>query len=153
MDYVVKHKKIISDLKKTYNFWMIGLQYHLKVRTVLFRRRKLIKAKVKGKTVMRDKVKIPNSLQPTVKRQARHNTNRAGNLQYVDNPYAPGGAKFGFNFVTGRAPVSNQALAGLSKAADVNSSLNQRGRRGGGDEKPFVRRGGSHYQRVGRFGN
>lgn len=35
-DYVVKHKKIVSDLKKTYNCWMIGLRYHLKVRTVLF---------------------------------------------------------------------------------------------------------------------
>lgn len=92
-DYVVKHKKIVSDLKKTYNCWMIGLRYHLKVRTVIFRRRKLIKSKVKGKTVVKDKVKIPNSLQPLVERQARHKADRAGDLQYVDNPYAPGGPK------------------------------------------------------------
>lgn len=65
-DYVVKHKKIISDLKKTYNCWMIGLQYRLKVRTVIFRRRKLTKSRVKGKTFLKDKVKIPNAMQPLV---------------------------------------------------------------------------------------
>lgn len=35
-DYVTQHKRIVSDLKKTYNCWMIGLRYHLKVRTVIF---------------------------------------------------------------------------------------------------------------------
>lgn len=71
-DYVIKHKKIVSDLKKTYNCWMIGLRYHLKVQTVIFRRRKLMKSKVKGRTVLKDKVKIPNGLQPVIERQARH---------------------------------------------------------------------------------
>lgn len=154
-DYVVKHKKIVSELKKTYNCWMIGLRYHLKVRTVIFRRRKLIKSKVKGKTVLKDKVKIPNGLQPMVERQARHDADRAGDLQYVDNPYAPGGAKYGFNFATGRAPVPGQNTTGSAKVAEeaVTPSLNHRGRRGGSGQKPYVGRVNSHYPRVGRYGN
>lgn len=137
-DYVVKHKKIVSDLKKTYNFWMIGLHYHLKVRTVIFRRRKLIKSKVKGKTVLKDKVKIPNGLQPLVERQARHDADRAGDLQYVDNPYAPGGPKYGFNFATGRIQGLGQATPVVSKPVEEPSASapNHRGKRGGIPQRP-----------------
>lgn len=151
----MKHKKIVSDLKKTYNCWMIGLRYHLKVRTVIFRRRKLIKSKVKGKTVVKDKVKIPNGLQPLVERQARHDADRAGDLQYVDNPYAPGGAKFGFNFATGRAPASGQNLNGGAKAAEDLTliSSSHRGRRAGNGQKPYAKRGNFQYARMGRYGN
>lgn len=154
-DYVVKHKKIVSDLKKTYNCWMIGLRYHLKVRTVIFRRRKLIKSKVKGKTVLKDKVKIPNGLQPLVERQARHDADRAGDLQYVDNPYAPGGPKFGCNFATGRAPVTSNAVVTTTKAVEDNTALqsNQRGRRGIGGQRPYARRSNLPYARPNRFGN
>lgn len=153
-DYVVKHKKIVSDLKKTYNCWMIGLRYHLKVRTVIFRRRKLIKSKVKGKTVLKDKVKIPNGLQPMVERQARHDADRAGDLQYVDNPYAPGGPKFGYNFATGRPPVTNNAVAINAKPADDSTAqqASQRGRRGSGPPRQYVRRNHVPHQRVNRYG-
>lgn len=151
-DYVVKHKKIVSDLKKTYNCWMIGLRYHLKVRTVIFRRRKLIKSKVKGKTVLKDKFLIPNGLQPLVERQARHDADRAGDLQHVDNPYAPGGVKFGFNFATGRPSAANQTVLAPVKALE-DSSTNLRGKRGGLNQKPFVRRNNFAYPRLGRFGN
>lgn len=152
-DYVVKHKKIVSDLKKTYNCWMIGLCYHLKVRTVMFRRRKLIKLKVNGKTVIKDKVKIPNGLQPTVERQARHDADRAGDLQYVDNPYAPGGAKFGFNFATGRAQVTSQGTAATAKVPEESTaqSLANRGKRGNGSQRPYARRGSFMYPRGNRF--
>lgn len=139
-DYVVKHKKIVSDLKKTYNCWMIGLRYHIKVRTVIFRRRKLITSKVRGKTVLKDKVKIPNGLQPLVERQARHDADRAGDLQHVDNPYAPGGVKFGFSFSTGRALVPHQNTSTSEKQADDKSGLGvgNRGRRGGAGGKPYT---------------
>lgn len=158
-DYVVKHKKIVSDLKKTYNCWMIGLRYHIKVRTVIFRRRKLIKSKVKGKTVLKDKVKIPNSLQPMVERQARHDTDRAGDLQHVDNPYTPGGVKFGFSFSTGRAPVTQQIASTLEKQVEDKSGLGigHRGRRGGAGGKPYVKRpffgnvGGNRYRNSGNY--
>lgn len=151
-DYVVKHKKIVSDLKKLYNCWMIGLRYHLKVRTVIFRRRKLIKSRVKGKTVLQDKVKIPNGLQPMVERQAKHDTERVGDLQFVDNPYAPGGVKFGFSFSTGRAQVPTSAAVTADKAGEggTPSQLGIRGRRGIGNRKPFVRGGGPTYQRYHR---
>lgn len=142
-DYIVKHKKIVSDLKKSYNCWMIGLRYHLKVRTVIFRRRKLIKSKFKGKTILKDEVKIPNGLQSTVEMQARHKADRAGDLQYVDNPYAPGGPKFGFNFLTGRASVASAASRVTEKTGDHRDLLNQatqRGKRGGTSVRPFVRR-------------
>lgn len=141
-DYVVKHKKIVSDLKKTYNCWMIGLRYHIKVRTVIFRRRKLIKSKVKGKTVLKDKVKIPNGLQPLVERQARHEADRAGDLQYIDNPYAPGGAKFGFSFSTGRPPVGLQQGGVIEKSLEERSALTvgQRGRRGGTGGKTYFKK-------------
>lgn len=154
-DYVSKHKKIVSDLKKTYNCWMIGLRYHLKVRTVIFRRRKLIKSKVKGKTVLKDKVKIPNGLQPLVERQARHDADRAGDLQYVDNPYAPGGPKHGFNFSTGRAPVVNQGVLTSGKSVETPGlhQASQRGRRAGAIQKPYVRRPGFAYPRFNWFGN
>lgn len=154
-DYVVKHKKIVSDLKKTYNCWMIGLRYHLKVRTVIFRRRKLIKSKVKGKTVLKDKVKIPNGLQPLVERQARHDADRAGDLQHTDNPYAPGGAKFGFSFSTGRAVVLLHSAVVSEKALEEKSaaSTTLRGRRGGVSNRPYPKRTFYGYPRVNRFGN
>lgn len=141
-DYVVKHKRIVSDLKKTFNCWMIGLRYHIKVRTVIFRRRKLIRSKVKGKTVLKDKVKIPNGLQPLVERQARHDADRAGDLQYVDNPYAPGGPKYGFSFSTGRPLVTTQSVVSAEKTAEEKQgpSANLRGRRGQYSNKPYVRR-------------
>lgn len=151
-DYVVKHKKIVSDLKKVYNCWMIALRYHLKVRTVIFRRRKLIKSKVRGKTVVQDKVKIPNGLQPTVERQAKHDAERAGDLQFVDNPYAQGGAKSGFNFTTGRPQVLNSIVVGPEKTVEATNAgqLGLRGRRGVGNRKPFARGGGPTYQRYHR---
>lgn len=151
-DYVVKHTKIVSDLKKTYNCWMIGLRYHLKVRTVIFRRRKLIKSKVKGKTVVKDKVKIPNSLQPLVERQARHKADRAGDLQYVDNPYAPGGPKYGFKFTTGRAPVTAQTTAQVAKPVEPSGSASsmQRGKRGGFAPKPYLKQPMGAYPRYSR---
>lgn len=154
-DYVAKHKKIVSDLKKTYNCWMIGLRYHLKVRTVIFRRRKLIKSKVKGKTILKDKVKIPNGLQPLVERQARHDADRAGDLQYVDNPYAPGGPKFGFNFATGRASVtaSTNTLAVKNTDNTGSAAYNQRGKRAGSTQRPYGKRQPFTYPRFNRFGN
>lgn len=141
-DYIVQHKKIVSDLKKTYNCWMIGLRYHLKVQTVIFRRRKLIRTKVKGKTTVKDKVKIPDGLQPSVERQARHNADRAGDLQFVDNPYAVGGPKFGFNFTTGRQIAQSTALI-VKEKASVSAQAAQpvyRGSRAGGVRRPQVRR-------------
>lgn len=154
-DYVVKHKKIVSDLKKTYNCWMIGLRYHLKVRTIIFRRRKLIKSKVKGKNVLKDKVKIPNGLQPLVERQARHDADRAGDLQYTDNPYAPGGVKFGFSFSTGRAVVPSQSIGVTEKQLEDKSGSEaaQRGRRGGVSNRPYPKRPFYGYPRANRFGN
>lgn len=153
-DYVVKHKKIVSDLKKQYNCWMIGLRYHSKVRTVIFRRRKLVKTKVKGRTVIQDTVKIPNGLQQNVERQARHDADRAGDLQYVDNPYAPGGAKFSYNFVTGR-PTASGTIAVVSEkpkegSATIGAGL--RGKRGMGFKKPYMKRFNYTYQHYGRQG-
>lgn len=154
-DYVVKHKKIVSDLKKTYNCWMIGLRYHLKVRTVIFRRRKLIKSKVRGKTVVKDKVKIPNGLQPLVERQARHDADRAGDLQHTDNPYAPGGVKFGFSFSTGRPSVSSQSTSIVERPTGEKQgqSVGHRGKRGGLGNKPYVKRPFFGYPRMDRFSN
>lgn len=139
-DYVVQHKKIVSDLKKSYNCWMIGLRYHLKVRTVIFRRRKLIKSKIKGKSVLKDKVKIPNGLQPGIERQARHDADRAGDLQFVDNPYAVGGPKFGHNFATGRQQVVAGAPATVDRSGDGFQTPGYRGKRGNGYKKPFVKK-------------
>lgn len=153
-DYIVKHKKIISDLKKSYNCWMIALRYHLKVRTVIFRRRKLIKSKVKGKTALKDKVKIPNGLQPSVEQQARHEADRAGDLQHVDNPYAPGGPKYGFNFATGRQQVGNKSSAIVEKTLEsrvLPSQAVQRGKRAGASGRPFMRRQNPNYFRGGRY--
>lgn len=154
-DYIVKHKKILLDLKKTYNFWMIGLRYHLKVQTVIFRRRKLIKSKVKGKTVLKDKVKIPNGLQPMVEREARHDADRAGDLQYADNTYAPGGPKFGYNFATGRPSVTNNAVATTTKPVEDSTAqqASQWGKRGSGAQRPYARRSIVPYQRLNRYGN
>lgn len=149
-DYVVQHKKIVSDLKKTYNCWMIGLRYHLKVRTVIFRRRKLIKTKVKGKTVLKDRVKIPNGLQPQVERQARHDADRAGDLQYVDNPYAIGGPKHGFNFATGRQNTMAAAATTADKAAATAASPGGRGRRGSAFRKPYAKKFGYPVNRYNR---
>lgn len=150
-DYVVKHKTIVSDLKKNYNCWMIGLRYHLKVRTVIFRRRKLIKSKVKGKTVLKDTVKIPNGLQPMVERQARHDADRAGDLQFTDNPYAVGGVKFGFDFSTGRPSVGGRVVTPITKAVDEEQGGGLRGKRGTGGRRSFIRRYNATYQQGGRF--
>lgn len=141
-DYIVQHKKIVSDLKKTYNCWMIGLRYHLKVRTVIFRRRKLIKTKVRGKTSVKDKVKIPNGLQPSVERQARHDADRAGDLQFIDNPYALGGQKFGFNFSTGRQIVPSGTSHAKERQTEPNTTYSPgyRGNRAGAGKKPYARR-------------
>lgn len=149
----MKHKKIVSNLKKTYNCWMIGLRYHIKVRTVIFRRRKLIRSKVKGKTVLKDKVKIPNGLQPTVEQQARHDADRAGDLQYTDNPYASGGAKFGFDCSIGRAQVGSRAIVPPTKVVDedVSTQAGLRGRRGNGGRRPYVRRSNYPFQPGSRF--
>lgn len=153
-DYVVQHKKIVSDLKKTYNCWMIGLRYHLKVRTVIFRRRKLVKTKVKGKTVLKDKVKILNGLQEPVERQARHDADRAGDLQYVDNPYAAGGPKYGFDFATGRQMVTKPTAAPTVKEKAGESSAigypGYRGNRAGTGKKPYVRRFNQAFNRFPR---
>lgn len=150
-EYIVKHKKIVSDLKKSYNCWIIGLWYHLiKVWTVIFCRRKLIKSKVKGRTVMKDKVKIPNGLQLLVKKQARHEADQAGDSQHVDNPYAIGGVKFGFNFHTGRAQVSSRAATVAEKPADHRNSPGQaiqQGRRAGISVKSYVKRENFNYFR------
>lgn len=124
----MQHKRIVSDLKKSYNCWMIGLRYHLKVRTVIFRRRELIKSKVKGKTVVKDRVKIPNGLQPAVERQARHDADRAGDLQFVDNPYAVGGLKFGYNFATGRQVVPDTIPTVVEKSTETPSQAEIEGR-------------------------
>lgn len=124
----MQHKRIVSDLKKSYNCWMIGLRYHLKVRTVIFRRRKLIKSKVKGKTVVKDRVKIPNGLQPAVERQARHDADRAGDLQFVDNPYAVGGLKFGYKFATGRQVVPDTIPTVVEKSTETPSQAEIEGR-------------------------
>lgn len=151
-DYVTQHKRIVSDLKKTYNCWMIGLRYHLKVRTVIFRRRKLVKSKVKGKTVLKDKVKIPNGLQPAVERQARHDADRAGDLQFVDNPYAIGGPKFGYNFATGRPVVSKAPMVIADKASESSSLTGGRGKRAGSFKRPYPRKSpysSGRYQRSG----
>lgn len=142
-DYIVKHKKIVLDLKKSYNCWMIALRYHLKVRTVIFRRRKLIKTKVKGKTVLKDRVKIPNGLKPSVEQQARNKADRAGDLQHVNNPYAPGGPKFGFNFSTGRAQVNSKPTVVVERALEIRVPAGQavqRGKRAGANGRPFARR-------------
>lgn len=114
----------------------------------------MIKSKVKGKTVVKDKVKIPDGLQPLVERQARHEADRAGGLQYVDNPYAPGGPKFGFNFTTGRAPVKAQATTPVVKPVEASGSTlsNQRGKRGGFAPKPYVKRPMGAYPRYSRPG-
>lgn len=151
-DYVVRHKTIVSDLKKLYNCWMIGLRYHLKVRTVIFRRRKLIKSKSKGKTVLQDKVKIPNGLQPLVERQARHDADRAGDLQFVDNPYAPGGPKFGFSFTTGRAHLPTTQITTAERASENGATSNHglRGKRAGGGKRPYVGRNNLGYQHYNR---
>lgn len=151
-DYVVQHKRIISDLKKTYNCWMIGLRYHLKVRTVIFRRRKLIKSKVKGKTVVKDKVKIPNGLQPAVERQARHDADCAGDLQFIDNPYAFGGSKFGYSFSTGRPVITAKTTAGAGKSGDSQFANANRGKRGGIPKKPYPRRNSYTFNRYNRYG-
>lgn len=149
-DYVVQHKKIVSDLKKSYNCWMIGLRYHLKVRTVIFRRRKLIKSKSKGKTVLKDKVKIPNGLQPAIERQARHDANRAGDLQFVDNPYAIGGPKYGHNFATGRQQVGSGPVSTGVRVADGSQTPGFRGKRGTGYKKPFAKQNTYSYHRYNR---
>lgn len=151
-DYVVQHKQIMSDLKKSYNCWMIGLRYHLKVRTVIFRRRKLVKSKVKGRTVLKDRVKIPNGLQPAVEHQARHDADRAGDLQFVDNPYAPGGPKFGYNFATGRqlAPVVQSAAA--EKTAETSTTVTGWGKRGAGFKNPYAKRNNYSFNRYNRGG-
>lgn len=111
--------------------------------------------KVKGKTVLKDKVKIPNGLQAMVERQARHDAERAGDLQHTDNPYAPGGAKFGFDFMTGRAPVGSKALVLSTRPGEEDQAMvgGSRGKRGGGSRRPFVRRGGFAYQPGHRFSN
>lgn len=110
---------------------------------------------MKGKTVLKDKFKIPNGLQPMVERQARHDADRAGDLQFVDNPYAPGGAKFGFNFATGRAQVTSQTTAGVSKTVEETGSAvaSLRGKRGAGNLRPYIRRNTFQYQRGGRYGS
>lgn len=149
-DYVVQHKKIVSDLKKSYNCWMIGLRYHLKVRTVIFRSRKLIRSKFKGKSVLKDKVKIPNGLQPAIERQARHDADRAGDLQFVDNPYAVGGAKFGHNFATGRQQVPTGTVTVGDRTGDGNQSSGFRGRRGTGYKRPFAKKSPYPYIRYNR---
>lgn len=149
-DYVVQHKKIVSDLKKSYNCWMIGLRYHLKVRTVIFRRRKLIKSKAKGKSVLKDKVKIPNGLQSGIERQARHDADRAGDLQFVDNPYAVGGPKYGHNFTTGRQSATTKVIESKEKGTDNAQSNAYRGKRGTGFKKPFAKRGAYPYNRFNR---
>lgn len=151
-DYVTQHKRIVSDLKKTYNCWMIGLRYHLKVRTVIFRRRKLVKSKVKGRTVLKDRVKIPNGLQPAVERQARHDADRAGDLQFVDNPYAVGGPKFRYNFATGRPVVTTAPPTVTEKAAESPSSTGGRGKRGGSFKKPYARKTPYPFGRYHRNG-
>lgn len=151
-DYVAQHKRIVSDLKKTYNCWMIGLRYHLKVRTVIFRRRKLIKSKVKGKTVVTDKVKIPNGLQPAVERQARHDADRAGDLQFIDNPYATGGPKFGYNFATGRQAVPVTPTAEAGKTGEGHPVNANRGKRGGSYKKPYPKRSSYPSNRYNRNG-
>lgn len=153
-DYVVQHKKIVSDLKKTHNCWMIGLRYHLKVRTVIFRRRKLIKTKVKGKTVLKDKVKIPNGLQSQVEQQARHDADRAGDLQFVDNPYAVGGPKFGFDFTTGRQTVSLATPLTKEKGEAQNPnnpSSGYRGNRAGSNKKPYAKKYNYSFNRYQRY--
>lgn len=151
-DYIFQHKRIVSDLKKSYNCWMIGLRYHLKVRTVIFRRSKLIKSRVKGKTVLKDRVKIPDGLQPAVERQARHDADRAGDLQYVDNPYAVGGPKFGFNFATGRQEVQVVTPMTVEKGSDSTNPTGGQGKRGGGFKKPYVKKGPFFYNRFNRYG-
>lgn len=150
-DYVVQHKKIVSDLKKTYNCWMIGLRYHLKVRTVIFRRRKLIKTRVKGKTVLKDKVKIPNGLQTQVESQARHDADRAGDLQFVDNPYAVGGPKYGFDFATGRQPAPTVTSTLKEKTVEPSAPApGYRGNRAGSGKRPYGRKPNYGFQRFPR---
>lgn len=150
-DYVVQHKKIVSDLKRTYNFWMIGLRYHLKVRPVIFRRRKLIKTKVKGKTVLKDKVKILEGLQLQVERQARHDADRAGDLQFVDNPYAVGGPKYGFDFSTGRQTVPAATHMPKERQAETNASTSgYRGNRAGNVKRPYVKKPSYSFNRYPR---
>ena len=100
---------------------------------------------------MKDKVQIPNGLQSNVERQARHDADQAGDLQHTDNPYAPGGAKFGFDFSTGRALVGSRAATPSAKMAD-DDSAGSRGKHGSGNRRPFVQRGGLSYQPNSRFG-
>lgn len=107
---------------------------------------------MKGKTVLKDKVKIPNGLQPVVERQARHDSDRAGDLQFVDNPYAAGGPKFGYNFSTGRQQVSSSSTVSTEKATDIGQGTHQglRGRRGNNVKRPYVKRATYSYNRFNR---
>lgn len=108
------------------------------------------KVQSEGKTVLQDKVKIPNWLQPVVERQARHDADRAGDLQFVENPYAVGGPKFGYNFSTGRQQVSSTLIAGAERAGDVGQVTHQgpRGQQGNNDKKPYVKRDIYFYNRF-----
>jgi hypothetical protein len=150
-DYIVKHKEIVTEIKKKYRCWMIGLRYHLAVRTVIFRRRKLVKTKVNGKTVIQDGIKIPNGLQPLVEQTARQDADIAGDTRFEDNPYAPGHPKFGFSFVSGKEKVKLPIESSAEKASDQSypPSSNQRGKRGGGGRKPYVKK--NNYSRNRNF--
>lgn len=87
-----------------------------------------------------------------MERQARHDADRAGDLQHVDNPYAPGGAKFGFNFATGRGQVQKTATVETEKSSEGGAAVNPalRGKRGTGYKKPYVRRSNFGYHRYGQ---
>lgn len=127
---------------------MIGLRYHLKIRTVIFRRRKLIKSKVKRKTVLKDKVKLPNGLQTVVEAQARHEADWAGDLQFINNPYAVGGQKCGYNLSTGRQEMVPTSKPVVKKRQEGNSSAPHRGKGGGSFKRPYVRNNNYTYARY-----
>lgn len=105
---------------------------------------------MKGKSVLKDKVKIPNGLQPVIERQARHDADRAGDLQFVDNPYAVGGPKFGHNFATGRQQVVAGAPVAAERSGEGSQTPGYRGKRGNGYKKPFVKRNVYPYNRYAR---
>lgn len=86
-----------------------------------------------------------------MERQARHDADRAGDLQFVDNPYAVGGVKFGYNFATGRQQAAAIPTTAISKTAEIAQGQGHRGKRGGVFKKPYTKKNSFSYNRYNRY--
>lgn len=99
--YILKHMKIVKKIKERHKCWLVALRYHLAIRMEIFREN--LDKKGKKKKHSKGKKSLPKGRKKRVEGEARWDTEAAVELKYYEtNPYAPGNAKAGVDFFTGR---------------------------------------------------